>query len=162
MGAKHFLCSRQLGALYHAVMDEGVGNDQIFRPHKATDKRHIGCVSAHERNRILGPVKRCQSSLEFPMYRPLTCRQPARRARCSIDIDRLLRRADYLRMAVQAEIVVRREINEDSAIYRSRIGSSYVMQTIERVLNSRQLAGGLLKFQLLIFRKAAEIEAAWR
>src|SRR5439155_21668369 len=85
--AEDALGPRQLDTIEHAIVDDRVADDQVFRAEKATDHRHVGGVAADERQRRLGAVQARQGELEVAMDLTLAGGKPARRHRCAKPVD---------------------------------------------------------------------------
>ena len=111
MAERHASRSRQQRSLNNAVVDQGIMDDEVVAPEQTADDGHIGRVAADEDNAVLGAVQLRQSLFEFAVKRALAGNRAACRDRGAIAVDGALGGVGDLRVAVEAEVVVRCEIN---------------------------------------------------
>ena len=111
MTKRHAPCARQDCALYDAVMDERVVDDQIVAAEQMADDSHIGRMAADQHDAVLGAVNPRQCLLQFAMDRALPRYHAAGRYRGAVTIDCCLRRFRDPRVAVEADVIVGREID---------------------------------------------------
>src|ERR671924_537975 len=75
------------------------------------DHGDVRRMAADQDDAVLTAVDACQRLLQFAVNGPLTGNRPARRDRSAIAVNRGLGRLGDPRMAVEAEIIIRSEID---------------------------------------------------
>ena len=111
MGERHAPRARQDRALHDAVVDQRIVDDHIVAPKQMADHRDVGRMAADQGDAVFGAVDSRQRLFELAMDRALAGDRAAGRDRGAIAIDRRLCRRRDARVAVEADVIVRGEID---------------------------------------------------
>ena len=143
MTERHAARARQDRALHDAVVDEGVVHDHIIATEQMADDGNVGRVSADQHDAVLGAVDPRQRLLQFAVDRALSRYHAAGRDRGAVAVDRGFRRARDARIAVQADIVVGREIDV-GAVADQRLGAGNTL------MHAKKRVGDIEVFRRLL------------
>ena len=147
MGEGAALGPRELGPGDDAVVAQSVVEDHVARFEQRTDGGDVGGVPAHHHHAGFRLVMLGQGLLEAEMSGPLAGDDPARRGRRTVLVDGPARRLAHVRVPVEAEIVVGREVDEALA-GDARGGARFgLVDAEERIAEADQVGGRTLEPQ---------------
>ena len=98
-------------AFSDGIMDQLIHQDQVLRPQKRADCRHVGCVARNHGDRVIDAVSLRQRALQRAVIGPFAADEARGVGGYPPVFRRLDRRRPHLGMRAEAEIVVRGEID---------------------------------------------------
>ena len=147
----------QLNARDDAVVRKRIVKHHVARLQQGADGRDVGGVPAHHHDAPFGAIMSSERLFQADMARPLTRHHAARGGRSAVGFHGLAGSAADLRVPIEAEVIVGREVREDLLVDPRRGARLRVVDAEEGVAEADQLRTRALKLQLTVARQVFEI-----
>jgi len=133
MRKRHAPRARERGPLNNAVMDQCIMDDDVVSTEQVANDGNVRRMPTDQSDAVLRPVDPGEPVFEIPMELALARYRSARLYRRPISVHSRLCSRDDMRMAVEPDVIVGREINVTAAV-DNRLGARQaVVHAEERI-----------------------------